>query len=180
MPNLTSIAFTSGSQTATGTVSTVDALMGQVSNKWIPGSGVGLTWTTIMSTDLNSLASGNALLQAADIDNSVAFDKYMDLSLVLGSAVFPNTTGLNVSVHIYPLSDDGTHYGDGKFTAAAAGPPAYPACAVFPLIINVTQAQYGQALGIIIPPAKFRVVITNNGGVGFNPAGNTLKYRTYS
>jgi hypothetical protein len=185
--NITIGATTDAAVTA-GATGSVSAKLRSISRdvataaqaSWRAGAGVGLTWTTIMSTDLNSLASTNALLQAADIDNTTALDKYMDLSLVLASAIFPNTNGLNVSVHIYPLSDDGSHYGDGKFTTAAAGPPAYPACAVFPLIINVTQAQYGQATGILIPPGKFRVVLCNNAGVNFAGTNNTLKYRTYS
>jgi hypothetical protein len=181
MPNLTSIAFTSGAQTATGTVSTVDALMAQVSSKWIAGSGVGLTWTTHMSTELNSLASTNAILASADIVNGTALDRYMDVSLALAAITTPATAGLNVSLHIYNLSDAGAFYGDNRFVASAAGPPNVAPCATIPLVSSLaTTVQYGQATGIVIPPGTFRLVLANNAGVALAASGNTLKYRTYN
>lgn len=146
--------------------------------RWLAGSGVGFTWTTIFSTDLNSLASTNALLQAADILNGTALDKFMDLSLTLGSLT-PVGAGANISVHLYPLHDAGAAYGDGRFTAAAAGPVSYPPVAVIPLVV-VAQAQTGVAVGIPIPPGTFRLVVCNNAGVALNATGNVLKYRTYN
>jgi hypothetical protein len=176
MANLKSITFSGGSQTATGAVSTLDGAVA-----WLAGQGAGLTWTSALSTELNSLASGNAILASADITNGTALDRYMDVSVVLASAIFPNTAGgLNISLHIYNLSDDGTHYGDGKFTSSVAGPPNIAPCASIPLIINVTQAQYGQATGIVIPPGTFRLVVCNNAGVALAASGNTVKYRTYN
>jgi hypothetical protein len=174
MPNLKSITFSGGSQTATGAVSTLDG-----ATAWLAGQGVGLTWTTHMSTELNSLASTNAILASADIVNGTALDRYMDVSLVLASAVFPNTAGLNISLHIYNLSDAGAFYGDNKFVTSAVGPPNIAPCATIPLVINVTQVQYGQATGIVMPPGTFRLVLANNAGVALAASGNTLKYRTY-
>lgn len=153
-------------------------LISRAASLWVAGSGVGLTWTTTLSTELNSLASGNAILGSADIANGTALDKYMDVSVVLASAAFTGT-GINISLHLYPLSDDGTHYGDGKFTSSAAGPPSYPPVAVIPLVA-ATQAQTGQATGIVIPPGTFRLVVANNGGVALAASGNTVKYRTYN
>jgi hypothetical protein len=176
MANLRSVGISSGvPNSGTGTVSTLDGVA-----SWLAGQGAGLSWTSYMSTELNSIASGNAILASADITNGTGLDRYMDVSVVLASATFPNTAGLNISLHIYPLSDDATHYGDGKFTSSVAGPPNYAPCATIPLIINVTQAQYGQATGIVIPPGTFRLVLCNNGGVALAASGNTVKYRTYS
>ena len=176
MPNLRSVGISSGvPNSGTGTVSTLDGV-----SAWLAGQGVGLSWTSHMSTELNSIASGNAILASADITNGTGLDRYMDVSVVLASAVWPNTAGLNISLHLYPLSDDATHYGDGKFTSSVAGPPNIAPCAVIPLIINVTQAQYGQATGIVIPPGTFRLVLCNNGGVALASSGNTVKYRTYN
>lgn len=151
-----------------------------VSSKWAAGSGVGYTWTSIMTTELNSIASGNAILGLADITNQTAQDRYCDFSVHLASAIFPNTQGLNISIHLYPLCDDGSTYGDGKFGSSAAGPPNYPPAAVIPLVINVTQAQTGVATGVVIPPGTWRPVLCNNGGVALASSGNTLKYRTYN
>jgi hypothetical protein len=148
--------------------------------KWIAGAGVGLTWTTIMSTDLNSLASGSALLQAADIGNDSALDLLADFSLHLASAAFvaPNFAAL----FLYPLNDDASTYGDGRFASAAAmtsanAPSPYWA-GNFPLVA-ATQAQNGTVKGILLPPGKCRMVLWNQGGVNLASSGNTLKYRTY-
>ena|SRR6185503_18762130 len=147
--------------------------------RWLAGSGVGFTWTAaITGTTLNSLANGSCLLSDVAISNQTALDKYMDLSVVLASAAFTGA-GINISVHLYPLNDDGSTYGDSKFGSAAAGPCAYPPAAVIPLVA-ATQAQTGSAVGIVIPPGTFKLVFCNNGGVNLAASGNTLKYRTYN
>jgi hypothetical protein len=89
--------------------------------KWIAGSGAGLTWTSLDTTTLNSIANGNAILSGTQIDNSTALDIFADVELVLASlaAVAPNYVG----VYFYPLNSDGTTYGDGRFGSSAAGPP---------------------------------------------------------
>lgn len=149
--------------------------------KWIAGSGVGLTWTSIMTTDLNSLASGNALLQAADITNGSALDIFADFSLHLASAAFvaPNFMAL----FRYDLNDDGTTYGDGRFTSAAAMTSATAPTPYwvgnFPLVA-ATQVQNGTVRGVILPPGTTRVVLWNQGGVNLAASANTLKYRTYN
>lgn len=151
------------------------------SEKWVAGAGVGLTWTTIMSTDLNSLASGNALLQAADIANDSALDIYADFSLVLASAAFvaPNFMGL----FMYPLNDDASTYGDGRFTSAAAMTAANAPTPYWVgnfSLVAATQAQKGTLSGITLPPGKTRFVLWNQGGAALASSGNTLKYRTYN
>lgn len=147
--------------------------------RWKAGAGVGFTWTDATTTaSLNSLANGSCLLGTVSIANQTALDKYMDVDVVLASAAFTGA-GINISVHLYPLSSDASTYGDGKFGSAAAGPCAYPPVAVIPLVA-ATQAQTGQVTGIVIPPGTYRLVICNNGGVALAASGNTLKYRTYN
>ena len=146
--------------------------------KWIAGSGVGLTWTTVFGTaTLASLASGNAI-QSDAVTNGTALDIFADVSLVLASAAFvsPNTVG----VYLYPLNEDGTHYGDNKFASAAAGPPASTYFVGNIVIPAVTGAAYGTLTGIIMPPGSFTFVVYNNSGVAFAGSGNDLKYRTYN
>src|ERR1700747_3638479 len=89
--------------------------------KWVAGSGQGLTWGSLDTTTLNSIASGNAILSGTQIDNSSAFDIFCDVEVVLASlaAVAPNFVG----VYFYPLNSDGSTYGDGRFATSAAGPP---------------------------------------------------------
>src|SRR6266481_4211067 len=91
--------------------------------KWIAGSGVGLTYTDAFSTaTLNSITSGNAILSDLQIDNTTALDIFCDVSIALGSAAFvaPNYIG----IYLYPLNKDNSTYGDGQFGSSAAGPPS--------------------------------------------------------
>ena len=151
----------------------------RVANPLVAGAGVGLTWTDIFSTaTLNSIASTNGILSDLAITNGTALDRYMDVSIALASAAFTGT-GINISLHLYPLNADGSTYGDGKFGSSAAGPCAYPPVAVIPLVA-ATQAQTGSATGIPIPPGTFKLVFVNNGGVALAASGNTCKYRTYN
>ena len=89
--------------------------------KWIAGSGVGLTWTSLMTTELNSIASGNAILGGTAVTNGTALDIFCDFDLVLASAAFvaPNFIG----IYLYPLNADALTYGDSRFGSSAAGPP---------------------------------------------------------
>lgn len=150
--------------------------------KWIAGSGAGFTWTTALTgSTLNSLASGNALLGDTDITNQSALDLFADFSLHLASAAFiaPNFTGL----FLYPLNDDASTYGDGRFGSAAAmtaaNAPAPYWVGNFALVA-ATQAQNGTLRGILMPPGTWRPVLWNQGGVNWASSGNTLKYRTYN
>lgn len=148
--------------------------------KWIAGSGVGLTWTDAFSTaTLNSIASGNAILSDLQIDNSTALDVFCDVSIALGSAAFvaPNFIG----VYLYPLNKDGTTYGDGRFGTSAAGPPSAPYMVGTIGLVAATQAQEGILRGIVMPAGKFKFVLHNQGGVTLAGAsGNTCQYRTYN
>lgn len=147
--------------------------------KWIAGSGVGLTYTDAFSTaTLNSIASGNAILSDLQIDNSTALDVFCDVSIVLGSAAFvaPNYIG----IYLYPLNKDGTTYGDGRFGTSAAGPPGGSYQNKTIALVAATQAQEGTAPGFILPPGKFKFVLYNQGGVALASSGNTCQYRTYN
>ena len=142
--------------------------------KWVGGSGVGLTYTDAFSTaTLNSIASGNAILSDLQIDNSTALDMFADVSIVLGSAVFiaPNYIG----VYLYPLNKDGTTYGDGRFGSSAAGPPASGLYVGTINLVVGTQAQEGTLCRVILPPGKFKFVLYNQGGA-LAASGNTCQY----
>jgi hypothetical protein len=152
--------------------------------KWIAGSGVGLTWTDAFSTaTLNSIASGNAILSDLQIDNSSALDMFCDVSFALGSAVFPVNSFLGL--FLYPLNKDGSTYGDGRFGSSAAGPPFSNYQVGYAGLVGATQAQEGMftypgmRTPIVMPPGKFKFVIYNS-GVALAASGNTCQYRTYN
>ena len=125
--------------------------------KWIAGSGQGLTWGDAFSTaTLNSIASGNAILSDISITNGTALDIFADVSIALGSAAFvaPNYIG----IYLYPLNKDASTYGDGRFSSSAAGPPGGSYQNKSISIVAATQAQEGTATGFILPPGTFKFV----------------------
>lgn len=144
--------------------------------KLIAGT-VGLTWTALGTTVYNSIASGNAILDGTSLTNGTNLDIFCDVSLHLASAAFvaPNYVG----VYLYPLCDDGSTYGDGRFGSSAAGPPPGTYYVGSIGLVAATQAQNGVLRGIVMPPGTFEFVLYNQGGVAWAASGNTLKYRTY-
>lgn len=147
--------------------------------KWVAGSGVGLTWTSAFTgSTLNSLASGNALL-GLQIDNSSALDLFCDVTVLLASLTpaAPNYVGL----YLYPLLSDGSTYGDGRFGTAAAGPPPGNYwVANMGTRVGTAAVASGGTTRIVMPPGSFKFVLYNGMGVAFNATGNTCLYRTYN
>lgn len=148
--------------------------------KWIAGSGVGLTWTAAVTASvLNSIVNGNAIISDVQIDNSTALDVLCDVSFRGGSVttVAPNYIG----VYFYPLLDNGTTYGDGRFSSSAAGPPPqtyYRGSIILPV---GTQAITGGLQGLVLPPGKGKFLLYNQAGVTWAGSGaNSFLYRTYN
>lgn len=141
--------------------------------KWASNPG----WSSNMTTELNSIANGNAIASATAIDNSSSLNLFMDIAIALGSItpVVPNFLGL----YIYPLNQDGSTYGDGRFGSAAAGPPGSNYYAGFISLVRAAQAQKGVCNRIIVPPGLFKIVVQNNAGVSLAASSNTLYYRLY-
>lgn len=147
--------------------------------KWVAGSGQGLTWGNAFSTEINTVVSGNAVLSSISITNGTALDIFSDLSFVAGGTITsaaPNYLGF----YLYPLNEDGTTYGDGRFGTSAAGPPPgnYLVGSIgFAAAASTTIA--GVVRGIIIPPGTFSFVMYNGAGATL-ASSNTCKYRTYN
>jgi hypothetical protein len=148
--------------------------------KWIAGSLAGLTWASAFTAStMNSIVNGNAILSDLNIDNSTALDVFADFSMVLGSVAVaaPNYVG----VYLYPLNEDGTTYGDGRFGTSAAGPPSSPYWVGNIVVPTGTAANEGTVRGIILPPGQFKFVVYNQLGVTMaGSGGNIAKYRTYN
>ena len=147
--------------------------------RWIAGTGQGLTYgNAFTGATLNSIASGNAILSDVVIANGTALDIFADVSIALASAAFvaPNYIG----IYLYPLNQDGTTYGDGRFGSSAAGPPPAGYAVGTIGIVAATQAQEGTLRGIVMPPGSFKFVLYNQGGVALASSGNVCLYRTYN
>lgn len=148
--------------------------------KWIAGSGQGLSWGSAFGSEINSLVNTDAVLSSIVIANGTPLDIFADVSIALGSIT--TTSGAPyIGVYLYPLNQDGSTYGDGRFAAAAVGPPPsqYYVGAI-PLIPSVTQVQEGTLSGIIMPPGSFALVLYNLSGATLASSGNAAKYRTYN
>ena len=147
--------------------------------RWIAGSGQGLTWgNAFTGSTLNSIASGNAILSDLSITNGgTTLDIFADLSINLASAAFVAPTF--IGVYLYPLND-ASAYGDGRFGTSAAGPPPSTYYVGSIGLVAATQAQTGVLSRITLPPGTFKFVLYNQGGVALAASANTCLYRTYN
>lgn len=150
--------------------------------RWIAGSGVGLTWTNaITATNLNALANGNALASDVVIANATPLDVFADLSL--GFTSMTPLAPAYMGIYLYPLNKDGTSYGDSRFGTAAAGPPPsnYYVGAIGLGAVSVAAAQTGMLSRIVLPPGSFKFVFYNQSGASLpGSGGSTFQYRTYN
>lgn len=146
--------------------------------KWVAG---GVSWADWFGSELNSLGTtNNAVLSSVQVDNTSALDIFADLSMSLGSV----TTGSGspfIGLFLYPLNEDGTSYGDGRFGSAAAGPP--PAdywVGNMGLPASTTGVLTGMVRGIVVPFGKFKLVLWNQAGVALAASANHVKGQTYN
>lgn len=133
--------------------------------KWATPSAVG---SNIASTTLNSLA--NAATSAfITHDNSSNLDLYANVALSLGS-ITP-TTGGSVTLRVFSLQsatapDDTGSVGGGDTYTLPLTTSASAKVVVFPMIR--------------LYPESLRLQVTNNSGVTFNAASNTLTVRPFN
>lgn len=155
--------------------------MATLTEKWIAGTLQGLSWgTSGFSTELNSLVSGNAVIAASALANGSTLDIFGDLSISLGSI----TSGAGapyIGLYLYPLNQDGTSYGDGRFGSTAAGPPPsqYFVGAV-PMPASTAAVITGMVRGIVLPPGSWKFVLYNLAGATLASSSNTVQFRSYN
>lgn len=148
--------------------------------KWVTGSLVA-SYTTCFGSEINSLASGNAILSSVSANaNASPGDIFGQISIAIGSIVVPAGAPY-IGFYIYPLNGDGSTYGDGRFGSTAAGPPlAGYQCAAVPLIPSVTQAQTGASGIFNIPLGTFKLVAYNGAGIALAASANTFYLKTFN
>lgn len=146
--------------------------------KWIAGSGQGLTWGSAFGTEINSVVNGNAIISSIAIDNSSVLDVFADVSISLGSIT---PTGASfIGIYLMPLNQEGSSYGDGRFGSSAAGPPGSVYAVGNIPCNNAAGVVTGAILRVPLPPGSLKFCLYNSSGVTLAASANTVKYRTYN
>lgn len=129
--------------------------------KWTAGNYS--SWTSVCTTELNSLPASDAVLCSTAVQNQTNNDLYAHFSVTFGS-VTTFAGAPYVQLYLYPLNQDGSTYGDGSFGSAAGGPPPaqYATQCVIPAPVSTTSAFKGECWNVPIPPLAFKVVLYNN------------------
>jgi hypothetical protein len=145
---------------------------------WQPGAtnnGLYAPALTLMSTELNAVASGSIALSSVGGTSGVFSNSntaqviWSPLVLTLGSTVGAFQTGGNVSCWFLQSLDGVT------FESGTAAPPRAPEM-VFPLpaaALAATTTFLSQGL-VRLPALRFKVLCQNNSGQTLNGSGNTV------
>lgn len=141
------------------------------------------SWTSCFGSEAG-IQAGQAVLSSIQIDNSVNLDQFMDVSFSFGSYTPTGTPYFNL--FLYPLNQDGTTYGDGRFVSATVAIPPknyYIGWAGINPTTGVPTGEFnlaGRRSPIIMPPGAFKLVLYNGSNVNMSGSNNTIKYRTYN
>lgn len=139
------------------------------------------TFTTLVSTELNSLANNAAALGSTVFDNATELWPFgqFELTVTFSSAPTANNT---IDLYLIP-SIDGTNYGDA-ITGASGSAPSTSYLGSFPLravttLQRVPLGAGGQAGRIELPPSKFKIFAINKSGAAMPSSGSLIKMQPY-
>lgn len=131
--------------------------------------------TSLLTTELNSLATANGSAASGAIDLTASGWILGDLELYVASSSLAFTAASYVDVY-FLTSSDGTNY--PKYTSGASYKIAqnYWAARIWihPATLS-SEAIYESVREVRIPSAKFKVVLVSGLGVTLPASGNTLK-----
>lgn len=147
-------------------------------------AGAADSWTSLMTTELNALASGNAVLGGTAVNNATNLDMLAEFSFVGGGSI--TTTGAPyLALFLYPQNGDASSYGDGRFATAAAGPPPanyYRGYCGLPVGATTPKGYFTApgtaAFQIPVPRGLWKPVLYSLAGAALAASGNVLYYRT--
>lgn len=132
------------------------------------------TGTTVLSTELNSLANGSAAALSSAIDNASNLDRYawFELNVTFGS----NPTADSVcEIYVVYLNTDASNYGDYSTT----GPVVDPSTMAAVCVLRAATAAQRRVSGVVLLRARsFKVGLVNRSGQSFPASGSTLKLFT--
>lgn len=135
------------------------------------------TGTTVMTTELNSLANGAYAISSAAYDNTSLLDLFADFDVQLAYTTTAPTVGAKVA-EIYALpSIDGTNFA----TVDASNVPQKS------LLIGTVETRLPSTSvvehliipGVPLPPRKFKTVLKNTSGQTLKATGNQISIAPY-
>lgn len=130
--------------------------------------------STVMSTELNSLASSTGKAISSTIDNSTNLDLFDDLELTVTFASAP-TAGTVVELYVIPSLDGGTTYPDASTSVLAQSSLYVGGFAV--RAVNTIQRMVIR--GVALPPGSFKYFVQNTTNQAFPASGSTLERNSY-
>lgn len=135
-----------------------------------------LSYSTALSTELNSLASGSFALASTATDNTTALDTDGWISVKLPSAS-TGTGSPTLDVYLLPLNGDGTTYGDGTASGTSAPSAAYYIGSItFLQSLSSVTLTGSIKIPTDIPPTTFKLGVVNNTGNALAASGNLVYF----
>lgn len=126
---------------------------------------------SVLTTELNSLATAINTAASAAIDNTTNLDLFVDLELVIATQGSARSAGARVEVYIV-RSIDGTNYDDLHQETSDL-------FAVFTLDATTTARRMSR-VDIPVTPGLFKLFARNVTGQTLASSANTLKARYHS
>ena len=127
--------------------------------------------STILTTELNSLANGSYSAVGTVIDNSANLDQWGGLEISLASLT--PTAGAYLQLFL-TQAIDGTNYEDPP---SATNPGYHMSVAIVSLATGAATKRIVIPF-FRLPPTKFKPVLLNGAGVAFAASGNTVTLYT--
>ena len=145
-------------------------------------AGATSAWTSLMTTELDTLVNGNSVAGGTTVDNATNLDQLLEFSFVGGGSITP-TGSPYFGLFLYPQNGDGSTYGDGRFGSSAAGiPPSnyYKGFMGMPASAGTQKGTFSPVGSLFIraPRGVWKPVFYNGCGVSLTGSGNILYYRT--
>lgn len=133
--------------------------------------------TTLLSTELNSLASssGNVLSTLGAAFQNTSSWELADVEFLPGATISP-VAGAFIELWLLRSLDGGTNYAFGSSSAA----PARPADIAIPVPAGTSITPRADEPGLVVPPSFYKPIARNQTGVTLPASGNIIRLSFYT
>ena len=133
---------------------------------------------TVLTTELDSLSSGNFSGPGPVLDNSANLDVWAQAELVVDFVSGP-TLGSVCQLYAV-ISRDGTNYEQGGATAGGIAPPESALVATFQLDDTTAAQRVASNPFRLRGPFKHKFILRNRSGQSFPTSSSTVSVSTYN